>query len=479
VTLPGGAGVSVRYTPDGGRLLVTSVDGVTLVLDPDTLTPVGRPIGGTGTSSRGFGDTVVDIAFPPRGGLVGLALASGTVLVADAADGSLRTTVGGFGRAPALAFLDDHRLLAATPGRSAEYDLNRVTPIGAVTRLTHPVSRLLVPPGGDRAVTGQGRAVVEVAPTGTVIPTAVRLPVETEGPMAVSPDGRLVAALGYPPGYHFSGLPDPGLPPLDHVDGVLVVADRRTGQLLVRTTVTGDEDAPVEGAMAFSPDGRWLAVGTWGGVVTVLDGRTGALLARRQTDGQAVRALRWSDDGRVLQEGGGDGVLRFLDPDLLEARTQVRLAPAVVLDSVVAVPRTGLLAVATEDGQVLFVDPARGVEAGQPLATQAGQLLALATSPDGALIAGVGGDGALRVWDRASGRAIGPPLQTGGDYTRSIAWLDAGHLLTGSASGLLVAWDMTPAHWADRACALAGRDLTRAEWARWLPDQPYRRTCTG
>jgi WD40 repeat protein len=295
--------------------------------------------------------------------------------------------------------------------------------------------------------------------------------------MAVSPDGRLVAALGYPPGYHFTREPDPGLPPVDFPDGVLAVADRRTGQLLVRTTVTGDEDAPVEGALAFSPDGRRLAVGTYGGVVTVLDSRTGAVLAQRQTDAAAVRVLRWSADGTVLQEGGGDGVLRFLDPGRLDARTEVRVRPGVGLTSAVPVPRTGLLAVATEDGQVHVVDPAHGAEAGPPLAAQVAVLLALATSPDGARIAGVGWDGALRLWDRASGRAIGPPLQTSGEYTRSIAWLDGAHLLTGSFPGLLVAWDMTPAHWADRACALAGRDLTAAEWARWLPDQPYRRTC--
>jgi WD40 repeat protein len=179
----------------------------------------------------------------------------------------------------------------------------------------------------------------------------------------------------------------------------------------------------------------------------------------------------------VLQEGGQDGVLRFLDPGTLDARTEVRLHPGVALDAVVAVPRTGLLAVATEDGQVFFVDPVRGAEAGQPLAAQVTVLLALATSPDGARIAGVGWDGALRLWDRATGRTIGPPMQTNGEYTRSIAWFDRTHLLTGSFPGVLVAWDMTPAHWADRACALAGRDLTPAEWARWLPDQPYRRTC--
>jgi WD40 repeat protein len=214
-------------------------------------------------------------------------------------------------------------------------------------------------------------------------------------------------------------------------------------------------------------------------MVTVLDSSTGAVLAQRRTDDLAVRALRWSADGTVLYEGGGDGVLRFLDPSRLEARTEVRLAPAVALTAVIGVPRTGLLAVSTEAGQVFFVDPVRGGQAGQPLAAQAVQLLALAASPDGSRIAGVGWDGALRLWDRASGRAIGPPLQVHGGYTRSIAWLEGGQLLTGSFVGTLVAWDMTPAHWAKQACALAGRDLTRAEWVRWLPDQPYRRTCAG
>ena len=29
----------------------------------------------------------------------------------------------------------------------------------------------------------------------------------------------------------------------------------------------------------------------------------------------------------------------------------------------------------------------------------------------------------------------------------------------------------------ERACALAGRNLTTAEWERFLPGEPYRRTC--
>lgn len=474
---PGGSVVRVGYTPDGTRLLVTSVDGVTLVLDADTLRPVGRPIGAGGNSGQHAGDIVLDTKFNPGGDLVALTLSTGTVVVAGTEDGSVRATIGGLGQAPVVTFLDEHRLLASTSVRSGEYDLDQVTAVGTASVLPHPISRLIVEPGGERALLGQSQGLAEVDAAGKVVHTGPHLPLETEGPMALSPDGRRVAALGYPPGYHFRGPPDAGLPQVDHLDGILVIADRRTGKVLVRTAVVGDEDAPVEGGMAFSPDGRRLAVGTYGGVLTVLDSRTGQVVIQRQTDANTVRALRWSTDGTLLYEGGLDGVLRFLNPATLKAATEVPLTPDQNLNYVLPVPRTTLLAVAGDAGQVLFVDRDRRARVGEPLAAQSAQLLALATSPDGTRIAAVSWDGALRLWDRASGRAIGTPLEAHDDYTRSIAWLDREHLLTGSSGGVLIAWDMAPADWAVRACELAGRDLTRAEWARYLPGQPYRKTC--
>jgi WD40 repeat protein len=295
--------------------------------------------------------------------------------------------------------------------------------------------------------------------------------------MALSADGRLVAALGYAPGYHWAAPTDPGLPEVAEPDGVLVIAERRTGEVLFQGTVSGDEGAPVEGAMAFSPDGRRLAIGTWGGVVTVLDTGTGSVVAERRVDSAAVRGIRWSDDGAVLYQGGGDGVLRFLDPATLATRTAVPITPTVSLNAVLPVPRTRLLALAMDNGRVFFVDADRRTVVGEPLAAQSAQLLGLAASPDGTRIAGVSWDGALRLWDRRTGRAIGPPLDAHSDYTRAVAWLDDQHLLTGSFTGGLVSWDMATRDWVDRACELAGRDLTRAEWDRYLPEDPYRRTC--
>jgi WD40 repeat protein len=261
--------------------------------------------------------------------------------------------------------------------------------------------------------------------------------------------------------------------------GILVIADRRTGAVLVRAAAAGDDGFPGEGAMAFSPDGRRLAVGTVNGVLTMLDSATGRVLAERTIDSSGfVRELRWARDGTVLYEGGGDGVLRFLDPATLKSEKELSLTANgnFTLNAVVPVPRTTLLAVGGDAGQIFFVDAGRRTVVGQPLAAQGAQLLALAVSPDGSVVAGVGWDGALRLWDRPSGRAIGPPLEAHDGYTRSIAWLDQKHLLTGG-NDVLISWDMTPSDWVTRACELAGRDLTRAEWARYLPGQPYRRTC--
>jgi class 3 adenylate cyclase/WD40 repeat protein len=465
VQLPGGGGTTLRYTPDGERLVVSNVDGSTLAVDAGTLTPLGPPIGGE------TGSIVLDSDVSPDGEWVALAADDGSVRVASTLDGSVRSTVTGLGQTARVAFLDDQRLLALVPGRSVEYDLDDLTALGGSTQLRHPLSRLLPVPGSDRALTGLGRRLVEVDPSGRVTSTGVELPVELEGAMALSPDGRLVGALGYPPGSHY--LQDNEVPP----DGVLVVADRRTGQVLVETAVTGDEGIPVEGAAAFSPDGRRLAVGTWGGVLTVLDSGTGEVLAERRTDVNALRALLWSTDGDVLYAGGGDGVLRFLDPATGRPQAEVPLTPGLPVNAVAAVPGTDLLAATGDTGQVFLVDTGRRAVVGEPLASGATQLLAVVASPDGSRIAATSWDGALRLWDRASGRALAPPLAGHAAFTRAVAWTDPGHLLTGAFTGTVVSWDLAPQEWADRACALAGRDLTRAEWARHLPDEPYRRTC--
>jgi len=54
---------------------------------------------------------------------------------------------------------------------------------------------------------------------------------------------------------------------------------------------------------------------------------------------------------------------------------------------------------------------------------------------------------------------------------------DGKTLVSSGWEGTLRIWDMDTASWRARACAIVGRNMTLAEWARYLPDQPYARTC--
>lgn len=81
-------------------------------------------------------------------------------------------------------------------------------------------------------------------------------------------------------------------------------------------------------AMAFTPDGAWLAIGSDGGVLRVVDGATGKLRAERKLAEGAVKQVAWSPDGGTLYVGeqSPDANLYALDPATLETRWSTRFA---------------------------------------------------------------------------------------------------------------------------------------------------------
>jgi hypothetical protein len=50
-------------------------------------------------------------------------------------------------------------------------------------------------------------------------------------------------------------------------------------------------------------------------------------------------------------------------------------------------------------------------------------------------------------------------------------------LLATTASGHGYRWDIRPSSWIRRACAIAGRNLTRTEWSDALPGRDYAPVC--
>ena len=98
----------------------------------------------------------------------------------------------------------------------------------------------------------------------------------------------------------------------------------------------------------------------------------------------------------------------------------------------------------------------------------AGDLMAIAS----------GGDGQASLWSTPTLRQFGSTFP--GDPS---AWPTARftdndkYLLVVDGDGHATLWPATIAAWKSHACEVAGRNFTREEWARYVTDHPYARTC--
>lgn len=103
-----------------------------------------------------------------------------------------------------------------------------------------------------------------------------------------------------------------------------------------------------------------------------------------------------------------------------------------------------------------------------------GGLGSMSMSADGRMLGAHAHDGTLSIYDLDAGIPIGGPLPADGLGRFSA---DGDQLAVDSAGGVAV-WDLRPETHSAIACRMAGRDLTRDEWAAHLDGLgPYRSTC--
>jgi WD40 repeat protein len=258
-------------------------------------------------------------------------------------------------------------------------------------------------------------------------------------------------------------------------DGAVRLADVRSGQ--PRGPPSFAHVSAVL-ALAFTPDGRWLATSGTEGAIYVWD------VARRQPvslykglTGSAT-SLSVSPDGTKL----GATVVREDGTGELDILSIPRLA---VLARVRA--RAGTQTQFSRDGRQLFYGDDAGLvwtldtrtwkPRGSPLGSQSGAGR-FALSADSRVLAITAGDGTTQLWDVPSRRQIGGALpRVAGRHVRT-AFVDGGNeLVTLDENGRGYVWDVRPRSWARRACSVAGRPLTPAEWRDALPDRDYKPAC--
>ena len=138
--------------------------------------------------------------------------------------------------------------------------------------------------------------------------------------------------------------------------------------------------------------------------------------------------------------------------------------------------------ISNEAGDVRVVD-GRTLTPLTALVRAANGYAGAALSPDGSTVVTSGTDGTVGFWDAATMARLGPPVQLAS--TEVWAWYDT----DGTVRGLLpdprpgstaMRWFSmpgTPATWLAQACGYAGRDLTTAEWTRYVGDRPQVAVC--
>jgi len=244
----------------------------------------------------------------------------------------------------------------------------------------------------------------------------------------------------------------------------------------------------------WTPDGSRLLLGADGkdfddsdANLVVVDTGTWRPEARRvPVHGAGVQTIETSPDGRWLAVGasnpnsaGAPGTVAILDADTLEVMRVLRLGEGDYPYDVSFSPDSRLVAAGGDLGVLSVFDVASGRLLHQPVKVHNGFVQQVEWLPDGRTVVTTGADGMISLYDVQRGllQASMPGSSDGAPgYTYLIA--ATSHqvtALTGERAGR--SYPLDPARWLDYACVVAGRDLTPDEWARYLPDRPYRRTC--
>lgn len=247
-------------------------------------------------------------------------------------------------------------------------------------------------------------------------------------------------------------------------------------------------------AVALSPSPRddLLAAGYADGTIALWNLATGKLntpaVVTRQ---QSITALAWLPDGDALVSGGLDGTIRLWQRENLTPRCSTQSSHSAgepphsdAVSSLSLHPNKTLLASSGRDRRILLWQlPEKSATAQRcptalaelPQAHPAG-VTALQFRDDGTTLASGGEDGAIVLWDVETRQPIGRPMRGHLLPVMALGFGKNGRLVSADEE-VVQRWDTDDSHWLPSACARANRNLTLAEWQRFLGERPYCRTC--
>jgi len=368
---------SVAVSPDGKRIVTSSLDGTVKVWDAVT----GQEI----LTLRGHSDAVWSVAFSPTGSQLVTASSDKTAIVWDAVSGKPLITLSGHTEGISRAVfspIDDgvHVATASDDGTAKVWDVKTGRELLTLSGESGRISGVAFSPDGTRIATAQDEGIAKVwdATNGDELLT---LSGHKDIVLAVafSPDSRQLATASF--------------------DGTAKVWDAKTGENLL--TLTGHHGSSVH-SVVFSPDGTRLATSSSDNTARVWDIATGIELFSLTGHTSLVVGLAFSRDGSQLATASGDRTAKVWD--LTPSHELFALLADQDVVSSVAISPDGTQ-LATGSWKVLVWDMATGQQRYE-LVGHTGFVHTVKFSPDGTHLATTSDDETARVWDLASRHEI-------------------------------------------------------------------------
>lgn len=224
--------------------------------------------------------------------------------------------------------------------------------------------------------------------------------------------------------------------PLDDVQSITASNAAGISELMT----LGDESVAIE-SMAFSPDGKFLAVGTVDGRVQLWNMATGESGLSLSGHTQGATTIAFGAGGYLLAVGTGSGDVRLWDATSGDGSGFMQKHTGAVES--LAFQKDGfLVASGSGEGSVQLWDIASSAE--QAVLTDDSNPIAvggLAFSPDDTILA-VGGGSTIQIWDVAS-NTIQTTLETEVSDISSVSFSpDGAWLAYGGADSSVWVWDL-------------------------------------
>jgi WD40 repeat protein len=477
------------------------------------------------------GENATQAAISPNGGAAAIGSSTGSVSFVNLATGSTRPGVGGHRADVArVAYSPDGRVVVTTgdDNQVVVWDPQNATPIealdghaGAVhdaafsadgqTLYTSSLDGVVLEwdLGGDRRfgrpfTTGPGLpngapdtpGTPPLAVSSNRATFAVRIgqltvglfstqTLQEQGSFGIPRRGGVIDALAWSPdGRKLAVAAQSGVVQLWSVSG-----PPRLLRSLAGLRSHGGEPEAVQ-AIAFAPGGDRLAAsdvsarrasGRSDGHVAVWRTATGTLVGAPTDLGQPGDSIAFSPNGRELAVGLDGGPALLLDA--ASGRTRRTLHPIGNTDQApiisLAFAPNGTLATGSWTGIVQLWNTGSGQAIDHPVLVAAGPVASIAFDPTGERFATTGGsDGAAKLWFTSTLQQEGSTFQGDAGAWGNTAFLPNGsNLIVIYDDGKGFAWPATPAAWEQHACAIAERNLTREEWARFVTGHHYAHVC--